>query len=217
LAARQFLADGNYKTSNKLYITGWSQGGGACLSAHKYIQEQYSNIFSVAASSSLSGPHNFERFALDIFNRRQEEVKTMLVFGWAMYSLNKFSTSLQRPTDQIFSYPVYDQVAAIITPSNVPDKVFNNFFMNRIISGSDVPFRTALTNNSIHQGWRPVGKVFLHHGDADDIVPYFNSVDANAGLIAAGGDVKFYTYPGGKHDTELSNFIMNTINDFEGL
>lgn len=71
--------------------------------------------------------------------------------------------------------------------------------------------------NSNHTGWQPAGKVFLHHGDADDVVPYFNSVDTDAGLRAAGGDVKFYTYPGGKHDTELGNFIRNTTMDFNLL
>lgn len=85
------------------------------------------------------------------------------------------------------------------------------------MNGSDVLLKQTLTDNSFHQGWKPVGKVFLHHGDADNLVPSYNTVDAYNGLTAAGGDVTTYIYPGGGHLSELGNFISNTITDFNQL
>lgn len=216
LAVKAFLALNNFKYNNKLFITGWSQGGGACLSSHKYIQESYNNEFTVLASSGLAGPYNYSGFLDNVFKRRNEEVNTMIVISWAIYSLNKFS-SLKRPTDQIYSYPVFDQISSLFPPSSIPNEVLNNYFMSKVIDGSDVEFRQAMKDNSFHEGWLPTGKVFLHHGDSDKIVPYFNSVDAYNGLKAAGSDIKLYTYPNGDHTTELDNFILNTINDFSSI
>ncbi len=216
LATKEFLAGKGFADNKKLFVTGWSQGGGAALSTHKYIQENYASDFTVVASSGLAGPYNFERFMNEIFKLRAEEVKLISLYSWALYSLNKFS-DIKRPTDQIWSYPVYNQTNAYMPPSTVPDEIFNNFFLTKMIDGSDKQMTYQLHINSFHEGWLPVGKVFLHHGDADDVVPYFNSEDAYQGLTAAGGDVTLYTYPGGKHDTEVGNYVSKTLNDFNAL
>lgn len=216
LATKQFIASKGKIYDNRLFLTGWSQGGGACLSAHKFIQEQYSSEFTVVASSSLAGPHNFARFVDDILSRKDEELNISNIFSWAFYALNKY-TDLKRPTDQLYAYPVYDQFAAIFPPSKKPSEIFNSYFLSKIINGSDKKFRTVMNQNTFASGWTPTGKVFLHHGDADDVVYYFNSVDAKNNLSAAGGDVTLYTYPGGTHDSELDNFIAKTLTDFNTL
>jgi acetyl esterase/lipase len=130
--------------------------------------------------------------------------------------VNKFS-NIKRPSDQLWSYPVFDQTSAFNPPSKEPAKIFNNFFLSKIVDGSDVQMVNIIKQNSFHENWHPLGKVFLHHGDADEIVPYFNSVDAYNGLTAAGGDVTLYSYPGGGHDTELNNYVTKTLTDFNEL
>jgi dienelactone hydrolase len=216
LATKQFLGAKGKIYDNRLFLTGWSQGGGASLSAHKYIQEQYASDFTVVASSSLAGPHNFARFIDELLKDKDEELGISNIFSWAFYAVNKYS-DLKRPTDQLYAYPVYDQFAAIFPPSKKPSEIFNSYFLSKIIDGSDTEFRSTMNQNTFASGWTPVGKVFLHHGDADDVVYYFNSVDAKNGLTAAGGDVTLYTYPGGTHASELGNFISNTLTDFNSL
>ena len=213
LAVKSFLAETELVYDNRLFLAGWSQGAGAALSAHKYIQEKHSPSFTVVATSGLAGPYNFEKTAIETLKKRDEEVAILPIISWGIYSLNKFS-SLKRPTDQLYAYPVFDQLSSVLTPSNKASNVFNNVFLSKLLDGTDVEFRKELTDNSFHQNWVPIGKVFLHHGDADRIVPYYNSKDAYDGLTAAGGDITFYTYSGGDHDTELGNFIVKTLNDF---
>jgi fermentation-respiration switch protein FrsA (DUF1100 family) len=215
-AAKNVLKDKNYPDDKRVFLAGWSQGAGAAISAHKFIEQNYSSEFTVVASSGLAGPYNFSKFMNFVFDNRKDAFEYLNIYSWGVYTLNKFS-SMKRPTDQLFSYPVYDQMSSILVPSKIPEKVLNNYFLNRITSGADQEMIQLIKQNSFHEGWTPIGKVFLHHGDADDIVPYFNSVDANAGLTAAGGDVTFYSYPGGKHDTEVGNYASKTINDFNIL
>ena len=216
LAAREFMTKQGLSPNKQLLLTGWSQGGGASLSAHKYIQEQYADQFTVVASSSLAGPFNVTRFVNSILEKPDQENGVTFVASWALYSINKFS-AVKRPTDQIWTYPVPNQSAALLPQSKKPSEVFKGAFIAGIVQGTDKPMVDVLKSTSVYEGWKPVGKVFLHHADTDRVVPYFNSVDAEAGLKAQGGDVKLYTYPGGDHDTELDNFVLNTVRDFNAI
>ncbi|MBX7043869.1 MAG: hypothetical protein K1X85_13305 [Ignavibacteria bacterium] len=217
LAAKQFIKKNtSLLYGNNLFLAGWSQGGAASLSAHRHIQEQYPSEFKILGSSHLAGPHNFKRFHNEILSKGGEEVETMPIFSWAVYSINKFS-ELKRPTDQIYQFPVSDQMTSIFTPTKDPDKVFKASFKDNILNGNDTLYERVLLRNSNHQGWLPAGKVILHHGDNDKVVPFYNSIDARDGILAAGGDVKLYVYSGGGHNTELGNFIVNTLNEFDLL
>ncbi|TVP43611.1 MAG: hypothetical protein EA341_17690 [Mongoliibacter sp.] len=217
LAAKEFILNHTDLTyDNRLFLAGWSQGGAASLSTHRFVQEQFPTEFNILGSSHLAGPHNFERFHNDKMSRAGEEVLIMPIFSWAVYSINKFS-ELRRPTDQLYNYPVFDQMSSILTPSSDPALVFKSHFRTSILNGNDSAYRAVLKRNSNHEGWLPVGKVILHHGDDDQIVPYYNSEDARDGILAAGGEVEFYTYPGGGHTSELGNFIINTTNEFNLL
>ncbi|MBN8788170.1 MAG: hypothetical protein J0I84_13855 [Terrimonas sp.] len=216
LAVKKVLQQKGLTYDNRLFLTGWSQGASAAVSAHQYIQENYAGEFTIVASSGLAGIYNFNRFAESFLERKNEEIEALPIFSWGLYSLNKFST-LQRPTDQVYTYPVYDQFSSILVPSKKPAAVFSDYFLRRWADGSDVALKQVLVDNSFHQGWRPSGKVFLHHGDADDLIPLYNTEDAYNGLTAAGGDVKKYIYPGGNHISELGNFISNTLTEFNLL
>lgn len=217
LAAKSFLLSRtDLVYDQNLFITGWSQGGGACLSAHKYIQEQYGDEFRVVASSSLAGLSNVMWYVSQFIRSRGSNKLVLPILSWGVYAINKFS-SLRRPTDQIYSYPVYDEMSSLIVPSLNPERVFNHLFMAGVITGSDTEVMSILEDNSYNKGWKPEGKVFLHHGDADDLVPIAVSQTVLEGLKNEGGDVTLYRYEGGKHDTELGNFIKNTLADFNLL
>ena len=216
LAVKELLQQKGLPYDNRLFLAGWSQGAGAAVSAHKNIQESYAADFTVVASSGLAGPYNFNRFAESFLERKNEKLDALPIFSWGLYSLNKFS-SLQRPTDQLYSYPVYDQFSSILVPSGRPAEVFSEYFLKHWENGSDTAFKNILTTNSFHSGWKPIGKVFLHHGDNDSLVPDYNTTDAFTGLTNAGGDIKKYIYPGGTHTSELGNFISNTLIDFNLL
>lgn len=216
LAVKKAFAQKNIPFDNRLFLAGWSQGAGAALSAHRYIQEGYADQFRVVASSGLAGPYHFSRFANSFLTMADEEMDALPIFSWALYSLNKFS-SLKRPTDQLYTYPVYDQFSSMLVPSKKPGEVFSDYFLKIWADGSDVVFEQLLATNNFHEGWKPTGKVFLHHGDDDGLVPEYNTEDAYNGLTSTGGEVKKYIYPGGTHNSELGNFISTTLKDFNSL
>ena len=56
-AVQQLNEKLNQKTSEQLYLTGYSQGGHACLATHKKLQEDFSEI-NITASSPMSGSYD---------------------------------------------------------------------------------------------------------------------------------------------------------------
>lgn len=215
-AAKQALTNLGYHQDEKIFLSGWSEGGGSALSTHKYIQEQYADKLTVVATSGLAGPYNMARFLDETLGSMDEKSDIAPIASWAIYAFNKFAV-INRPTDQIWSYEVYDQISSFITPSNILSEIFNPYFISKIKDGTDKAFRKAFENCTYISGWTPQGKVFLHHGNADTTVPYFNSADAHDGLSAEGADITLYTYPDGTHTSEVTNFTVTTLKDFNLL
>lgn len=215
-ATRALLAAEGPAVDDRVFLAGWSQGAGAALAAHRFLERDHADEFTVAATSGLAGPYHFSGFLNEVFQRKDERWNLLGLYSWALYSVNAFS-DLRRPTDQLWDYPVVDQLAAATPPSLVPDEVFNAYFLERLIDGRDTAMAARIRGNDHHAGWRPAAPVFLHHGLADDIVPFFNSAHARDGLAAEGGDVTLYAYPDGDHLSELDRYVLGTLADFNAL
>jgi hypothetical protein len=216
LAARELLAAEGPAVDDRVFLAGWSQGAGAALATHRFLERDHADAFTVAGTSGLAGPYHFSGFLNEVFERQDERWDLLGLYSWALYSVNAFS-DLRRPTDQLWDYPVPDQLAAATPPSLVPEEVFNAYFLERLIDGRDTAMAARIRGNDHHAGWRPLAPVFLHHGMADDIVPFFNSAHALEGLSAEGGDVTLYAYPDGDHLSELDRFVLGTLADFNAL
>ena len=214
LAVKSFLSEQGYLSCDKLFLTGWSQGAGASLSAHKYIEEGYDDKFTVMASSNMAGPYNFAGFMDDIVERQNETIDIMNILSWSAYALNKYS-GLHIPTDQMFVYPVYDQISALNTPSKKPSEVFNSLFLSKLNASDDNSFKSVALANSFHEGWSPKGAIFFHHCGGDTVVPVFNTEDAYMGL-KKNHIVQTYIVNGGTHYT-LDGFVRRTILDFDNI
>jgi len=215
LAVKSFLIEKGYASCDKLFLAGWSQGAGASLSAHKYIEESYTGEFTVMASSNVAGPYNFAGFMDDIVERQNESTDIMNILSWSAYALNKYS-GLNIPADQVFAYPVYDQISALNTPSKKPAEVFNSLFLSKLNGSDEDRFKKVALANSFHKGWEPQGAIFFHHCGGDKVVPIFNTEDAFKGLRRNNLVIYTYIINGGSHYT-LDSFIYRSVIDFDGI
>lgn len=212
----------------KLWICGWSQGGGLAL----YMQKQMENNpeyrgqeFEVMATSTLAGPFNVKRFMMEVIEKPDKPQLLMALYGWAAYAVNYFSPDLQRPMDQVFRPSIYSQSDAILQFGNTPRDLFQGFFISHILDGTDPVFLKVLDDDSTYEGWNPKAPVFLHHGKEDSIVPSFNSVDAHEGLDKRSANgVKLFLYTGNGSDGKAlghANFVpvytAKTIEEFNSI
>lgn len=219
-AARSFLNDQlGIDTGKKVFLCGWSQGGGACLSAHRYIQEGLSDEFEVVASSSVSGAYDMENLMLNVFSHKDSRFPSLSLYAWSAYAVNRFCPDLMRPADQLFLAPVYDQLSVTTLFNNVPESVFRPSFMSSAVNGSDAVLRSVLKEICCFN-WMPSDDthIYLHHGTSDDVVPYFNSVNASESFKSAGAaNVELISYQAQGHDTFLGKYMVNTIRAFNSL
>jgi predicted esterase len=69
-AARSALPRLGVRSSDKLFVTGYSQGGFVALATQRAMQERYGDEFQVTATAGLSGPYALLQMADDIFSGR---------------------------------------------------------------------------------------------------------------------------------------------------
>ncbi|MFT4664185.1 MAG: hypothetical protein ACI9VN_002566 [Patescibacteria group bacterium] len=85
-AVQEYADVSNDLTLNdQLFITGYSQGGHAALAAHKYIEENYSDYFTVTASSPMSGPYSISEKMKD-FTLSDEQYNFVSYIAWVTLS-----------------------------------------------------------------------------------------------------------------------------------
>ncbi|MEM9142078.1 MAG: hypothetical protein AAGA86_03770, partial [Bacteroidota bacterium] len=203
--------------SGNIFATGWSEGGGAGLALHKYVQTQYALEFTLKASSLFAGPYDYFTFFKDIFANSTLANENMSIYSWGAYAMNTNSEKLNQNANSIWSYSVSNQLDALDVPSNRPDAIFQTEFIQSIVNETDTEFITAIKGNSLLEGWIPQGRLYFHSGTQDGIVPHYNSTNAHQHFGNIGANSTLYEYPGGDHYTPLYDYVITTLNDFNTL
>ena len=57
-AIEEYMIQNELESTSHLFIMGYSQGGQATMAAHRLIEEQYADQYTVTASLPMSGPYN---------------------------------------------------------------------------------------------------------------------------------------------------------------
>jgi predicted esterase len=194
--------------SNKLFITGYSQGGHVAMATHREIQNKYSSEFTVTASGPMSGPYALERFGKQVFsaagpiNGGANLFTPLLVDSFQNSYGNiyaKASDIYQSPYDTtvVGLLPSVSPTAAAAIPANLFDIGNGSPFLVK------TSFRTDVQNNPNNTyiaaakrndliGWKPAAQVGLCWGANDPVVFGFNSIDSAASIRAQGGLVTQY-------------------------
>ncbi len=216
-ATKQLLETLSIDFSNEVFLTGWSEGGGAGLATHKYLQEKYPGEFDIKGSSLFAGPYDYFSFVKDVITNRQVEDPELSIYSWSLYALNNYYSTLNRDPNSIWSYSVANQIDALDIPSLKPAEIFQTSYMNSIENETDTEWITALKENTLLEGWVPQGHLFFHSGTLDFIVPHYNSVNAHQHFESVNANSTLYEYPGEDHYTPLYEYVTTTLDDFKNL
>nr|WP_299382974.1 lipase family protein [Allomuricauda sp.] len=216
-ATKKLMNELSLDFSGNVFLTGWSEGGGAALATHKYLQLVDVDEFTIKGSSLLAGPYDYYTFFKQIIANGTLKNENLSIYSWATYSINLYSQELKRSRNDIWAYTVSNQLEALDVPSDRPIDIFQTDFINGIVNETDTKFTMALKANSLLNGWKPAGHLFLHSGTEDRIVPHYNSTNAHKHFSQLNGSSTLYEYQGGDHYTPLYKYVTTTINDFNAL
>lgn len=197
-AARQRLARSSISIA-RVILTGYSQGGHAALATQRLIEARATPEFPVAGSAPMSGPYALEKTV-------QQSVDNPPVTGSALAAFiivgqQRVYGNIYRRTTDAFQRPYADFITNYMPGRYELDGLYLNGIVPEDQNALLVqPYREAFRDNANHPlrialrantllGWTPRTPTLLCGGRYDEVVPFFNSVDAYFDFVSRGAPV----------------------------
>ncbi|MFH1852439.1 MAG: alpha/beta fold hydrolase [Candidatus Neomarinimicrobiota bacterium] len=226
-AGRNFCREREIDLDDRLFLTGYSEGGYATLATHREIEQNFSDEFNLTAVAPMAGPYDLTGTVDSIFqdsDYTQPLYPAFILAAYAdIYDELRLADIFQPPYAELIpglfdGTSDYDQITAIL-PGTLGD-LFHDDFISGYLGGNE-PELTAILRENTLLDWHPSVPLTFFHGDADETVPYYNALTAVANLSATStAAVNLVTIPGGSHGTAiLSAFsgMFEWLAGFESL
>lgn len=221
-AARQYCDEANIQRDGRLFLTGYSEGGFATLAAHRAMQMEHGDEFTVTASAPMAGAYDMRGTARYLVAQNDymapPYVALMLTAYHLHYGWNRLSDIFLSPYDSqvedlLDGTHGYSEVKSALP--NRLDQLLTPAFRQAVADSSDADIEAALAENTL-LNWAPLCPTRLYHGLADRTVPAFNSSAALHAFLANGAaDVQLITFDGHTHATAALPAVTAGMNWFE--
>ncbi|MCP4457727.1 MAG: hypothetical protein GY816_06825 [Cytophagales bacterium] len=216
LATREFCNEKKIRLNEKLFLSGWSEGGAASVATQKLIESEYAQSITVTANAPLAGFYNVSHYAKKfltllpfIWLDFEEDLDVLI---WTLYAINEYADGPPVPKEKFFKYEVNDQMDVLIDrPSSRPSKILKftaGETRKKLVEKFD--------QNSLVDNWKPIAPIYVHHGTDDNIVYYKKNTEVMVNnLNSNGGKVYLKKYEGHNHYSLALLYLSNMIADFE--
>ncbi len=194
IAVEELNKDLGYSFGDMLFTTGYSQGGHAAISFHKYIEEHPEFGYKITASSPMSGAYDMagaqSRAMFEPYSHP----------GYLPYLLAGYNTAyniypdmrdiFKSPYDSIIP-PMLDGKHSMGDLNKVMPKIPSQFVKDEILEDflkdENHPFRIALEENSF-MDWKPESQLQLCYCKADEQVYYENAINTYESMKSLGAE-----------------------------
>lgn len=204
IAFKNWAPNNDILFNDQLFITGYSQGGYTSMSFHKAMQDKY-GAESVTAATHNSGPYSLSGVMRDLIVTEDEYFSpayipnTMLGMNevYEMYSdpseffKAEFLDDIQAYYDgdlELFdlNFRIIDTLIAHYGESVARHMIVDDV-MDSIETNPNYIINQILANNDLFE-WVPESPTRIYYCQADDQVPYMNSVVTIDTMYALGAD-----------------------------
>lgn len=194
-AARELQDDLSFDMSNQLFLFGYSQGGHATASAVKYIEQWYSDEFTITAAMPMSGAFDMTGAQTDFVNNGQPYA-TPGYLPYLVLGYNQVYDNLYDSIQEIFISP-YDSLmpyyflagnlGSQINPAcdPYPLNMFTPEALDGYFNDPTNPLFVALSENDLLD-FAPQTKIRAYYCTGDEQVYYVNSLNADSAWNANG-------------------------------
>lgn len=218
-ATRELCDYINVKVTNRVFLTGYSEGGYTTMVVQRRIQDHHIAEFNLAGVSAGAGPYDLLTTADVLFNQATNVVPAYAPFLFSAY--NGY-LGWGRATAELFQQPfadridtgLYDgshdmeEINSLLSPQ--PVLLYQTNFLSNFNGSGEMALKTALTTNSVHTGWLPTVPTRIYHGDADLTVPYTNSLILS-NSFSGSANFSMHTLPGKNHLSGAIPFMKETL------
>ncbi len=184
--------------NEKVMLMGYSQGGWATLSTHKYITGLSNPGFSLVASSCGAGPYDLSIVQNFMFEGTTYEQPVYMAYtGVSYHSLGLVTNPLSDYFNEPYATELPDYFNGSMTNGQINDNLNDTVSVlvtESFLTGiNDNPkyedFRNAMTSNSVY-GWNTSQPIKLYHGTADIYVPPTTTEQVYQEFLEAGASEK---------------------------
>jgi predicted esterase len=216
-AAKEFIIENKFNWNEKLYISGYSEGGFATMSLLKKIEEETGSEFNLKAATCGSGAYNKTQSFKNLLNATSGGVASNnRLYLWVLLTYDRIY-KINRPMNQYFKEPYATQIQAQqqnVSISATIGTIVQDSFKSGFLNGTDAAFVNAVKDNDVFD-WKPKSPLRLYHGDADPLVSYTNSKTAIDAMKARGAtNVELITLTGKDHGTAVQDYLLGTFDFF---
>jgi predicted esterase len=222
-AGRSYASSKNITLNGQVFLAGYSEGGYVTLAAHKEIEQNYSNEIKVTASSPMAGAYDLNLTASTILQQSTYNQPSYLAFFFQAYN----SIYGWNRINDVFNSPYAERIPSLYDGTKTTDQInaqltvnvnqlFKQSFLSSFLSGKETAITAAFTANSL-LNWTPHAPIRFYHGNADEYVPYQNSVNALNYFKLQGSTVELITINGGTHESAGIPSILDAITWFESI
>ncbi|MEL0008771.1 MAG: lipase family protein [Flammeovirgaceae bacterium] len=227
-AAKELAAIEGYNFNGDVFLSGYSEGGFATMSAHYNMEKNNYSGLNLVASAPASGGYDITGM-LDYFISKETYHVPYYIAYVAMGYKTSYDWSL--PLSSIFNEPYasiipeyfngkYSGYEINSVLSYDMSELLTSNFINNIFTDTDLKIIVdAFEENSLDQ-WIPKNKMIMYHGTDDITVPYQNSVDTYNSFISLGADkntIAFIDLVGENHSSGSLPYIVSLFDEFEKL
>ena len=196
-ASVDFASANEISLARKLFLLGYSQGGYTTMAAHRALEAEYSEEFTVTASAPMAGPYDLsETMSYEILSDRP--IPEPYYLPYVLLSYNAVYEIYESPSEFLRSPydttlpPLFDGTHSSHTINaalpDVPRQILQPNMLVSFETNPDDMFRRLLRENDVFD-WAPVAPVRLFHCEGDDTVPKENSEIARDHLANNGATV----------------------------
>ena len=191
-AARRLLANNSVATNGQLFLTGYSEGGYVTLAAQKEMEQNLPAEFPITASMPAAGPYDMSATARHMVGLTTNPYPVFIGFIFKAYDhwygWNRLNDIFKPPYNTVVA-TYYDgsrtggAISGALTTNSAD--LFSTTFRTGFLGSGEAAIKADFAKNDIYN-WAPSRPTRLFHGQADDVVPYFNATTAQAAMTLAG-------------------------------
>ncbi len=206
-ACTEYAADQEISLTEQLFVTGYSQGGHAAMALHRYIQDESDGTYAVTASSPMSGPYDVSGTMVERVIDDEDYLPGIVFLPYTVVGLQEAYGNLYTSLDEVFK-PTYTNAISLFADgqANLQDMGLSLGISLRLFTGTgnpremlqdsivdvlrtgmpvDHPMLVALRDNDLYN-WVPDAPTRLFYCEADEQVPFMNSVITDSIMTGAG-------------------------------
>lgn len=219
-----------------LFISGYSQGGHAAAALQRELEQNWSHLYPVTASTPMSGPYSisgvmYEKIiSNDVYFLPAYIAYVALAYQEAYGNLYTTLSDIFKPAytpiiQNFRNHTINTTTMNILLVNQLfleggtsrPRLMFKTDVLQEIMENENHPFRIALHDNDVYD-WAPQVPTRLYYCTADEQVPFENSILAETVMRANGApDVEAINFGALNHSNCAPPAIRASITFFDAF